>query len=129
MRTAAVLAALLSGLPAGVAAQSRPDSLPPGVTPAMVATGRELYGGPGICFACHGPDGKGSTGPDLTDGQWLHHDGSYQALVKQIQRGIPMEESKTGTLMPPRGGAGLSDEEVRAVAAYVWTLSRRPPKP
>jgi hypothetical protein len=28
--------------------------------------------------------------------------------------------------MPPRGGANLKDEQVRAVAAYVWSLSRKP---
>jgi cytochrome c oxidase cbb3-type subunit 3 len=107
-----------------VRAQS-PDSLPPGVTPAAVEKGRKIYGGPGLCFACHGPEGKGGIGPDLTDRAWLHHDGDYQTLVKQITDGITAAQSKGGQIMPPRGGSVINDAEVLAVAAYVWTLSRR----
>jgi hypothetical protein len=29
-------------------------------------------------------------------------------------------------MMPPRGGAALTDAQVRAVAAYVWSLSHTP---
>ncbi len=31
-----------------------------------------------------------------------------------------------GQIMPPRGGSGITDEPVRAVAAYVWSLSHPP---
>lgn len=54
----------------------------------------------------------------------MHHDGSYEALVRQITAGIPLENSKSGQLMPPRGGAALSDADLAAVAAYVWALAR-----
>jgi len=100
------------------------DSLPPGVTPAMVAAGKKIFTGNGLCLACHGMTGTGGIGPNLTDTTWIHHDGSYAALVKQITEGIDEKISKSGQVMPPRGGSGISDEEVRAVAAYVWTLSR-----
>jgi mono/diheme cytochrome c family protein len=100
------------------------DSLPEGVTVEMVAKGKKIFGGAGLCMACHGPQGKGLTGPNLTDTTWLHHDGSYAALVKQITEGIDDKASKTGVIMPPKGGSGISDEDVKAVAAYVWTLSR-----
>lgn len=124
---------LTSGLLAAAApaagAQSSPDSLPPGVTPAMIEQGRKLFGGAGLCLACHGPDGKGSVGPDLTDTVWVHHKGGYEAIVSQVARGIPAEESKSGVVMPPRGGSSLTDDEIRAVSAYVWSLSRRRPVP
>jgi hypothetical protein len=28
-----------------------------------------------------------------------------------------------GAIMPARGGSGITDEQVNAVSAYVWTLS------
>ena len=117
---------LMAGLAAAappLAAQA-PDSLPPGVTAELVARGKKIFGGPGLCMACHGPEGKGLTGPDLTDSTWLHHDGSYEALVKQITEGIDEKASKTGQIMPAKGGSSISAEDVRAVAAYVWTLRK-----
>lgn len=113
----------------GLEAQARRDSLPEGVTSAMVGRGKTLFESSGLCFACHGIDGKGTVGANLTDTVWVHHDGSFAALVEQITRGISDRESKSGTPMPPRGGSALKDDEVRAVAAYVWTLSRRAAKP
>lgn len=118
-----LLVALL--LPAVAQAQQRRDSLPPGVTPQMVTEGEKLFKGPGLCTACHGTDAKGlpNLGPDLTDKQWLHSKGTYQEIVKQILDGVPANKSTTGLIMPPKGGAALSDEQVKAIAAYVWKLS------
>jgi mono/diheme cytochrome c family protein len=45
--------------------------------------------------------------------------------VEQVMHGVPRNESRTDTPMPMRGWTGLDDDEVRAVAAYVWTLSNR----
>lgn len=118
------LAAVLLTVATATAAQQA-DSLPPGVTPAMVSRGRAVFLGAGLCHVCHGLAGKGGIGPDLTDTLWLHHDGSYESLVRQIAHGIDLKASKTGQIMPPRGGSGISDEDLRAVAAYVWALSRR----
>ena len=117
--------------PAALAAQSPPpaEPLPAGVTLEMIAKGKELFQGAGLCMACHGIDAKGSVGPDLTDTLWLHHRGRLDEIVAQVIKGVPEDESKSGTPMPPRGGSALSDEEIRAVAAYVWSLSRRPSSP
>lgn len=113
----------LALIPAPAAAQGA-DSLPEGVTAEMVAKGRKIFGGTGLCMACHGPAGKGLTGPNLTDATWLHFDGSYQAIVKIVTGGIDDKQSKTGVIMPPKGGSSISEEDVRAVAAYVWTLRK-----
>lgn len=93
----------------------------------MVARGQEIFRGTGFCHNCHGRDGAGlpQLGSDLTTGVWHHSDGSYAALVERIERGVSAERSRTGMPMPPRGGARLTDEQLRSVAAYVWTLSRR----
>ncbi len=104
------------------AAQQQPDSLPEGVTLEMVSEGKILYNGLGICAVCHGPDAKGATAPDLTDDEWLHSDGSFEAIVKQILTGVPLEESTSGMPMLPKGGSGLTEQQVQAVAAYVWSL-------
>lgn len=110
------------GLPAIARAQAT-DSLPPGVTKDMVAKGKSVFTGSGLCLACHGPDGKGVIGPNLTDQTWLHIDGSYDAIIRQVLSGVDASQSKTGQIMPPKGGSAISDADVKAVAAYVWTLS------
>lgn len=115
---------VLLACPAAAAAQST-DSLPAGVTKEMVNKGKTLFGGAGLCLACHGADGKGGVGPNLTDQQWLHNDGSFEALVKLITAGVPLNDSKTGQMMPPKGGSAISEADVQAVAAYVWSLSRK----
>lgn len=105
----------------------RADSLPAGVTAAMIADGQKIYAGPGLCSACHGPQAKGISGlgPNLTDAEWLHSDGTYGALVTQITAGVPANKSRSGVAMPPKGGAALTEAQVRAVAAYVWSLGPR----
>ena len=128
IRYGLLIGLLAAGATAPPLAAQAADSLPEGVTQAMVTRGKAVWSGAGLCVACHGPAGKGGIGPDLTDGEWLHHDGSYDALVKQITAGVPLNEAKTGQMMPPRGGGAINDADLRAVAAYVWTLSRRPPR-
>ncbi|HWP39072.1 MAG TPA: cytochrome c [Gemmatimonadales bacterium] len=120
------LGLLLHLCAAAAATAQKADSLPPGVTAKMVTDGAALFKGAGLCSACHGADGKGlpSLGPDLTDTKWLHSKGTYDELVKQITAGVPADKSTTGMMMPPKGGAAITDEQVKAVAAYVWSLSR-----
>ncbi|MEO8449019.1 MAG: cytochrome c [Gemmatimonadota bacterium] len=117
------LSLIISSASQPIAAQQINHSLPKGVTAAMVDQGKQLYEGPGICMACHGMDGKGTVGPDLTDSIWVHSKGSFEEIAAQIIKGVPESETKSGNIMPPRGGSALTDDEVRAVAAYVWTLS------
>lgn len=99
--------------------------LPDGVTQEMVQEGKQLFTGAGLCSVCHGNDATGmpGLGADLTDDEWIHGDGSYEFLVENIKNGVTAAESTSGTAMPPKGGSSITDEQVRAVAAYVWTLS------
>lgn len=109
---------------AEAAAPAAPAELPAGVTAEMVAEGNTLFHGAGICFTCHGQNGTGVTGlgPNLADAEWLHSDGSYDAIVNQIMHGVTATESKTGVAMPAKGGSPITDEQVKAVAAYVYSL-------
>ena len=100
---------------------------PPGITPAAIAQGDSIFHSKGNCYACHGANAQGAVGPNLTDAEWLHSDGSYDAIVKQITTGVPQAESKSGIMMPPKGGSSITDDEVKAVAAYVYSLSHKAP--
>jgi hypothetical protein len=94
--------------------------------PKSIALGDSIFhgqAGGGTCYACHGQDGKGSAvGSNLTDAEWLHSDGSLQAIEKTIQTGVP-KPTKAPAPMPPMGGASLTPEQVKAAAAYVYSLS------
>ncbi|MFN8574807.1 MAG: c-type cytochrome [Gemmatimonadaceae bacterium] len=99
------------------------------ITPAMLALGEKIFQGRaagGLCFSCHGSAGKGTKGlaPNLTDATWLHGDGSYNFIVSTIQTGVP-KPKEAAAPMPPKGGAVLTDEQVRAVAAYVYSLRNK----
>ncbi|HMU60655.1 MAG TPA: cytochrome c [Gemmatimonadales bacterium] len=116
-------ALLMCAATSGHAQAETPTPLPAGVTPAMVAQGASIFKGQGMCSVCHGIDGKGGVGANLTDSTWLHSKGSYEEIVQQITTGVPQKESTNGVPMPPKGGSGINPEQVKAVAAYVWTLS------
>jgi mono/diheme cytochrome c family protein len=98
-------------------------ALPEGVTPAMIEEGGKLFKGAALCAACHGTSATGGVGPSLADTVWLHSKGTFEEIVHQITAGVPQAQAKGGMMMPPRGGAAISDAQVRAVAAYVWSLS------
>lgn len=102
---------------------STAQELPEGVTAEMVTAGEGIFKGPGTCFACHGMDAKGipNLGADLTDEEWTHADGTYETIIATINSGA---QGASGAVMPPKGGPNLSDEQVKAVAAYVWSLSK-----
>lgn len=99
------------------------QGLPAGVTQVMVDKGNEVYHKQGLCYACHGQDAKGLVGPNLTDDVWLHSKGGFEELVVQIAKGVTKEESKSGVPMPAKGGSSISEDDVKAVAAYVYFLS------
>ncbi|MGD2217520.1 MAG: c-type cytochrome [Gemmatimonadales bacterium] len=99
--------------------------LPEGVTMEMVNQGEEVYAGAGLCYVCHGAEGQGmpGLGANLTDDEWVHGDGSFESLVETVINGVDSGASTSGTAMPAKGGSGITDEQARQVAAYVWTLS------
>jgi len=126
LRTAVAMFSVTS-LSVSLAAQG--TALPQGVTEEMVEEGEQIFQGSGTCWVCHGKDAAGAQGigANLTDDEWWHNDGSYEAIVRTIQEGVPGDKARNahGTMMPPRGGSQISDEQLRAVAAYVWSLRRR----
>jgi len=110
---------------ANPAGTSLPPPPPPGagITAEQIALGDSLYHG-STCVGCHGSDAKGTPlGSDLRDGRWLWSDGSYSSIVKIITAGVPAPKAHTG-VMPPKGGAQLTEEQVRDLAAYIYALSQ-----
>jgi glucose/arabinose dehydrogenase/mono/diheme cytochrome c family protein len=115
------------------AASSEPEtdvaSLPlaPGATREQLLLGSRIFHGEaagGTCTGCHGSDGKGTTvGPNLTSGKWQWGNGSVAAIAATINKGVPVPKHADGA-MPPRGGAPLSDADVKAVAAFVWAIAQ-----
>jgi mono/diheme cytochrome c family protein len=99
-----------------------------GITPQQIAQGDSIFHGQlggGTCTACHGQDAKGTAiAPDLTDSKWINGDGSYQFLVNTITNGVPKPKEHPAP-MPPKGGAPLTDDQVKAVAAYEYSLSHK----
>ena len=98
----------------------------PAITPQQVALGDSIFRGKaagGTCFTCHQPNAKGLPGlaPDLTDNKWIHGDGSYAFIVSTVQKGVPKPKQAAAPMLP-RGGTSMTDEQVRAVAAYVYSL-------
>jgi len=118
-------AVLLLALTAVVGSRTAHAQAPAALTPALIAQGDSIFHSKGNCYACHGANAQGAVGPNLTDAEWIHSDGSYDAIVKQVTTGVPQNESKSGIMMPPKGGSSITDDEVKAVAAYVYSLSHK----
>jgi len=99
-----------------------------GGTAAQIAEGDKIFHGQeagGTCTACHGQDAKGTAmAPDLTDNTWIHGDGSLSFIEHTVTTGVPQPKSHPAP-MPPMGGASLSPDQVKAVAAYVYSLSHK----
>jgi glucose/arabinose dehydrogenase/cytochrome c5 len=112
---------------AGAAANNdRP--VPEGATREMVLLGERVYRGQvagAACTGCHGDSGQGTPlGPSLRGKKWLWSDGSYAGIAKTITEGVSQPKQYRSP-MPPMGGAQLTPDQVKAVAAYVWSLSHQ----
>lgn len=92
---------------------------------SLLVLGREQF--LGRCANCHGIEGKGNgplarnlLGPkpgNLSDSTWKYGDQPAQVL-NVLRNGAP------NSAMPPWKGT-LTDEQLRAVAAYVYYLAKR----
>jgi putative heme-binding domain-containing protein len=102
---------VLSAAP--VCAQQKPVTNPHN-SPEDIAAGGRIFRA--HCAVCHGPDGAGGRGANLTRSEFRHA-GSDEELFNVISIGIP------GTEMP---GIFFHGTQLWQVVAYVRSLSRRP---
>jgi glucose/arabinose dehydrogenase/mono/diheme cytochrome c family protein len=109
---------------AGAAATEK-LAVPEGATAAMVALGDRIYHGQeggAACTGCHGANAGGTPlGPSLTSKKWLWSDGSSAGILKTIREGVA-QPKEYRSAMPPMGGAQLTEDQLKAVAAYVWAV-------
>ena len=123
MRLTGFVAYLATGLAVGLTVPSAQDAEP---TPAQLALGDSVFHGRtggALCYVCHGPAGKGinGLGPNLTDKEWLNADGTVASIEKVVTDGVA-KPKKMPAPMPPKGGGQLTDSQIKAVAAYVYSL-------
>jgi hypothetical protein len=89
---------------------------------------------PGLCSTAWGADPSFTlSSPDLPPGKPIaeqftanafgcHGPNHSPAIAGTIDKGVVSPKHADGA-MPPRGGAPLSDADVKAVAAFVWGIS------
>jgi mono/diheme cytochrome c family protein len=113
---------------AGAATTATAANLPAGVTPAMVQQGQQIFTTTGNCYTCHGADAHGTAlAPNLTDSEWIWitpGPNEYADIQQRIKEGVPQPKAHPAP-MPPMGGATLTDDQVKAVAAYVYSLTHQ----
>lgn len=99
-------------------------TFPEGVTAEMATAGQPLFN-QGVCFTCHGQNGTGTPlAPALNDQEWINTDGSYEGILQVIHEGVAQPKQFTNAgMMPPMGGAQLTEEQMQQIAAYVFALS------
>ncbi len=106
-------------------ASSQEVAAPAGVTTESVRTGFDLYHGKGACDQCHGELALGTPdGPALVTGRWKLGPGTVEWLAHITRHAGWGATSRGGDPLPMRGPTVLDTAEIRAVATYVWSVSR-----
>jgi cytochrome c oxidase cbb3-type subunit 3 len=67
------------------------------------------------CGPCHGPNGQGLIGPNLTDPQWIHGKGRLMDIYEVVSKGVPNKGMPAWDLQ-------LKPIEVRKIVGFVGTL-------
>ncbi len=79
---------------------------------ASIESGKTVY--VTHCQVCHGQNGEGTVGPNMTDEYWVHG-GKYSDIINTINVGVP--EKGMISWRPV-----LKPEEIEQVASYILTL-------
>ena len=88
--------------------------------PAAIQSGAAIF--QAKCLACHGPQGQGLVGPNLTDDHWIH------GPKLTDMRKIVVEGVAAKGMLSWKGL--LTDDEISSVVAYIRTLhGTNPPNP
>ena len=80
--------------------------------PARIKSGHDIF--QSKCLACHGAQGQGGIGANLTDDYWLHG-GKLSEILKTVTNGV-LDKG-----MPPWGQV-LKQDELYSVAVFVKSL-------
>jgi putative heme-binding domain-containing protein len=83
---------------------------------AALEEGQALFRG--LCSGCHGGNGRGGKGPDLTDDRWIHGSGDDD-IAGVIRNGVPKTTMK-------KLGESLKEAQIRKLILYIRSLARAP---
>ncbi len=78
------------------------------------AQGKAVYNQ--SCAACHGAQGEGLIGPNLTDAQWIHGGGTMREIAAVIRGGV-VEKG-----MPAWEGV-IQSQDIDAIVVFIKSLS------
>ncbi|MBI2429062.1 MAG: c-type cytochrome [Ignavibacteriales bacterium] len=67
-----------------------------------------------FCISCHGPQGGGIVGPNLTDKYWIHG-GGVKNVYATIKAGVPAKGMISWQLV-------FSQKQIQQLASYVLSL-------
>ncbi|MGZ5279767.1 MAG: cbb3-type cytochrome c oxidase N-terminal domain-containing protein [Pseudobdellovibrionaceae bacterium] len=81
--------------------------------------GKAVFGAK--CSMCHGPEGQGTIGPNLTDNFWLYGQGTRADLMSIIHKGVTDKGMPAWSEM-------ISEKEIVQVAGFVYSLRGTSPQ-
>ena len=88
--------------------------------PQLIAAGKEIY--TLNCSPCHGAEGQGVVGPNLTDKYWLHGGGA-EDIMTSVMNGFPDKGMVAWKTI-------LGRNKIKQVTAFVISLGgTNPPNP
>jgi len=105
---------LLAALAVPLAAQPKGGDVKPLTSPEDIEAGRKMYRS--HCANCHGIDGTGGRGPNLTIGRFRYGSSNVD-LYRTISEGVP------GTLMP---ASFYDDTQLLQLIGFLRTLMKQP---
>lgn len=82
-----------------------------------IAEGKKIF--TSVCAACHGSDGGGIVGPNLTDNYWLHG-GTINNIFKTIKYGVPEKGMKSWK-------DDYTPKQIAQLASFITTLKGTKP--
>ncbi|WP_020402634.1 cbb3-type cytochrome c oxidase N-terminal domain-containing protein [Gracilimonas tropica] len=87
-----------------------------------IAEGREIFMGTGnLCFTCHGSNGEGLVGPNLTDELWIHGC-SAEEVASSIINGYPDRG-----MIAYGSGSRMPNEKVQSLISYIASIQGSEP--
>ena len=87
---------------------------------SALAAGKKIFDA--SCAACHGKEGQGGVGPNMTDNYWIHG-GDVKDIFKTIKYGVPSKG-----MIPWE--SQLTPAQIQQVSSYILKLvGTEPPNP
>jgi cytochrome c oxidase cbb3-type subunit III len=80
--------------------------------PAALGRGKEVFSK--YCVSCHGPQGQGVVGPNLTDQYWIHG-GTITSVYATIKNGVAAKGMISWQLV-------FTPKQIQEIASYVLSL-------